>query len=532
MIKKGKFLKKTVIINRGIPASGKSSIAKEIVSVLCVNGFDAVSCSTDDFFISNGEYHFDETKLREYHLKNQDRFYQALKNGCELVICDNTNLEPWEAKPYYNMAKEFEYKVILMDFKTRKLEDHIAAQTNYDYKHNIPKEIVQSMYERYDKYEELTKKSSYPTYRLPKREYNEDTQQVEIVDEPSELFYYDELIKIASDDYEKVKAIVGNMILKKMRDYDFNEIQLIPHRYKLIIQEFEKRADKTLTAYDLKPLLNKSIKQIERYVEDLQNEFHNIISLKSGKKNAFKLVDSFDVFLEAFKQFNQFDELIYLAQKSNPKLFKKLEYQTVTEDDIYLFKNSIFEQVENIQIFNILKQAIADHEYRNIQFKDQETFMTIKPIKLVFTDNNWYLAYVDESDHLQLGRVNFIDKLVYSKDKITYQKTTVEKHLKNLIYNLQNANTRFDTEKQIATLKASPSIAKYFDKNMKKFLSSQKFLRKEDDGSVVFTVEYTHDLEILPFVQKWLPDLIIIEPKELQEIYKQKLQITLTHYSL
>ena len=520
-------MKKTVIINRGIPASGKSSIAKEIASVLCENGYDAVPCSTDDFFISNGEYHFDATKLREYHLKNQDRFYQALKNGCELVICDNTNLEPWEAKPYYNMAKEFEYKVILMDFKARKLEDHIAAQTHYDYKHNIPKEIVQSMYERYEKYEELTKKSSYPTYRLPKRNYNENTKQVEILDEPSDLFYYDELITIVPNDYEKVKEIIGGMILKKMRDYDFNEIQLIPHRYKLIMQEFEKRADKTLTAYDLQALLDKSIKQIERYVEDLQNEFHNIITLKSGKKKAFKLVDSFDAFLEAFKQFDQFDELIYLAQKSNPKLFKKLEYQTIKEDNIYLFKNSIFEEVEDTQTFNILKQAIIDHEYRDIQFKDQETFMTIKPIKLVFTDNNWYLAYVDESDLLLLGRVNFIDKIVYSRDKITYQKSTVEKHLKNLIHNLQNANTRFDREKQTATLKASPSIAKYFDKNMKKFLSSQKFLRKEDDGSIIFTVEYTHDLEILPFVQKWLPDLIVLEPEDLRDRYKEKLEQTL-----
>jgi predicted DNA-binding transcriptional regulator YafY len=31
----------------------------------------------------------------------------------------------------------------------------------------------------------------------------------------------------------------------------------------------------TLTAYELKELLGKSPKQIERYMETLQNEFHN-----------------------------------------------------------------------------------------------------------------------------------------------------------------------------------------------------------------------------------------------------------------
>ena len=59
---------------------------------------------------------------------------------------------------------------------------------------------------------------------------------------------------------------------------------------------------------------------------------------------------------------------------------------------------------------------------------------------------------------------------------------------------------------------------------MKKFLKTQKFIKKEDDGSIVFSVEYTQELEILPFVQKWLPDMVILEPKELKETYVKKLQ--------
>jgi predicted DNA-binding transcriptional regulator YafY len=84
--------------------------------------------------------------------------------------------------------------------------------------------------------------------------------------------------------------------------------------------------------------------------------------------------------------------------------------------------------------------------------------------------------------------------------------------------------TRFDKEQQIATIKATSQVAKYFEKDMKKFLPSQEFREKLDDGSVIFTVSYTQSLEILPFVQKWLPDLIILEPRELKEQYRKKIQ--------
>jgi hypothetical protein len=59
---------------------------------------------------------------------------------------------------------------------------------------------------------------------------------------------------------------------------------------------------------------------------------------------------------------------------------------------------------------------------------------------------------------------------------------------------------------------------------MKKFMSSQKFFEKVDD-EVVFTLEYTQELEILPFIKRWLPDLIILEPKELKDRLDEDLRI-------
>jgi len=524
-------MKKTVIINRGIPASGKSTFAKNIVKTLNEKGLSAIRCSTDDFFMVNNEYKFDSTKLRKYHILNQQKFENALEDNLYLVICDNTNIEPWEANIYYQLAKKYKYEVILMNFEPRDLISHLKAQSNDDYKHNIPKEILENMYNRYNLFDELTQKSSYPTSKHLKKYYNEVTQQIEVKDEYSEAFYYDDLIKISSEDFNKLQENIGNLILNKIREYSIDDIKLIPIEYKIIMQEISKRTSKSITAYELADILGKSTKQIERYFKNLMFEFHNIIEIKQGKRKAYKLIDNFDIFIEAFKNKDEFDELFYLAQESNPKLFKKLEFQfNKTKDDIFLFKNTIFESVKNQDIFNSLKKAVKFNEYRKIKLNNDD-FIDVKCIKLVFVDNNWYLAYVDSDNILKLARISFIKEVKYT-NKSTFQKVTVKRHLEILESKLQNSMTLFDQSEKTATIKATPNVAKYFKKGMKKFLSSQEFQKELEDKSVIFTLKYTQEIEIMPFIQKWLPDLIVLEPKELKEHYVKKLQEAIENNSI
>ena len=195
-----------------------------------------------------------------------------------------------------------------------------------------------------------------------------------------------------------------------------------------------------------------------------------------------------------------------------------------------MFKNPIFERVDIEDIFNNLKTAIRSKEYRKIKLQYEDSNFEVKPIRLVFVDNNWYLAYVDSDDTLQLVRVSFIESLRYAT-KNSYQKSSITKHLQNLNRNLQNSMTLFDKEQKTATIKATPFIAKYFKEDMKRFFPSQKFKQELEDGSVIFEINYTQELEIMPFIQKWLPDLVILEPQELKEHYKEKLQQTLKNLS-
>jgi predicted DNA-binding transcriptional regulator YafY len=300
-------------------------------------------------------------------------------------------------------------------------------------------------------------------------------------------------------------------------------------KYIKLIETFNARLDHSITSYDkeLQDEIGISQKQLDRLLEELSNSFENIVIEKQGRKKVYKMIKPIDIFIEAFEKSQELGWFFTMAHEADPEIFKELEQYTNTQKHIYKFFNTPFEDISTFEgklIFQRLKNAVELHEYRDIKFLgNPKVQKNLKCIKLLFMDNNWYIAYVNEEDKLQLGRIAFIEDVNYSKSKQSFQPSSVEKHLDFIDNDLQNSLTLYGAEKKTAILKASPAIAKYFKKGMKKFLKTQKFIKEEDDGSVIFSVVYTQELEILPFVQKWLPDLVIVEPKELQEAYIQKL---------
>ena len=300
-------------------------------------------------------------------------------------------------------------------------------------------------------------------------------------------------------------------------------------KYKIIFEEFHSRGE--LDSYDerLRELLGgMSQKQIDRKLKEFESEFDNIILEKKGKKNIYRLMKPIDVFKTSFDNSTDIGWFLHMAHDGDPELFAGLEELTRKDRDMYLFRNTPFEDtntIESSQNFQRLKRNIEAREYTKIKYLYDDTeYDNLKPIKLVFVDNNWYIATVDSENILRFGRISFIERVDYGSKTAQFQPTSVAKQREFLTSRLQNSMTLFDREPQIATIKATSAIARYFKPNMKKFLSSQKFVEELDDGSVIFTVQYTQELEILPFVQKWLPDLIILEPRELREAYIEKLQ--------
>ncbi|XP_051783153.1 NEDD4-binding protein 2-like 1 isoform X1 [Erpetoichthys calabaricus] len=89
-----------LFILRGLPGSGKSTLARQIR-----NEFGSAEIfSTDDFFRDeSGRYHFKARELREAHEWNKERAKEAMEEGLNPIIIDNTNIHAWEMKPYVRM---------------------------------------------------------------------------------------------------------------------------------------------------------------------------------------------------------------------------------------------------------------------------------------------------------------------------------------------------------------------------------------------------------------------------------------------
>lgn len=306
-------------------------------------------------------------------------------------------------------------------------------------------------------------------------------------------------------------------------------------KYYFILKEFDKRQDKTLSGYDevLQEELSLSPKQIIRLIREISYEHESIVKLEGSKRESYKLIKPLDVVIETFDKSQEIGWLFNMAHDADPEIFKELEEFTKKDKHIYMFKNTPFEDINTIeskQSFQRLKRIIEARDYAKLKFiGDNEAHDNLKCLKLVFIDNNWYVAFVDSEERLRFGRINFIERVDYGAKSESFQPSTVAKQMK-FLESVQNSMTLYSEEKKTAIIKATSFVAKYFQDGMKIFLSSQKFKERLDDGSVIFTLEYTQELEILPFIQKWLPDLIILEPQELKNAYVKKLNNSISNH--
>ena len=311
------------------------------------------------------------------------------------------------------------------------------------------------------------------------------------------------------------------------------------HLYKLMEIFLDK---KEISAYDKDVrarLGNCSSKTLERYLQNLEELYDHIITIKKGKKNVWKIVKVSDI-VESFIN-NSYDlyYLFELTKEFDPEIFKELEKSTLkklaTNESVFVFKNYIMEELSSDKakdIFKDLKEAVRNREYRDIyyHYDGDIVYEDAKPIKLVFMDNNWYIAIVTKAKEFKFLRLSFITDVQKRASQGRFQSVDIEKYIE-FIKKAQNSMTLFNKKPQIAKIRASKSVAKYFKEGMKRHLPSQKFIKELDNGEVIFSVEYTQELEVLPFIQKWLPDLTIESPKELQEALVKKLQNALKNYN-
>jgi predicted kinase len=128
---------KKLFLVRGIPGSGKSTFAKEL---------DGIHFETDNYFMVDGEYNFDSSKLKEAHQWCQNEVNNAmiLNHTAKIndrIVVSNTFTQEWEMKPYFEMAKEWGYTVFSIIVENR----HGGVN-----EHGVPEDKLKMMKNRFE----------------------------------------------------------------------------------------------------------------------------------------------------------------------------------------------------------------------------------------------------------------------------------------------------------------------------------------------------------------------------------------------
>jgi tRNA uridine 5-carbamoylmethylation protein Kti12 len=122
-----------LILVRGIPGSGKSTIARQLDDAM----EDSLHIEADMYFMKDGVYQFDATKLHAAHTWCQNMTDTALARG-NSVIVSNTFTTVKELRPYFDIAKKFGIVPTV-----------IVAQNQFQNEHNVPEETLKRMRDRF-----------------------------------------------------------------------------------------------------------------------------------------------------------------------------------------------------------------------------------------------------------------------------------------------------------------------------------------------------------------------------------------------
>lgn len=122
---------KELFLLRGLPGAGKSTLAKSL---------SGIHLEADQYFMEDGEYKFDASKLKEAHAKCQNAV-RVWMGSQDRIIVSNTFTQAWEMQPYYDLAEKYGYRVYSLVVENR----HGGVN-----QHGVPEEKVEQMKNRFE----------------------------------------------------------------------------------------------------------------------------------------------------------------------------------------------------------------------------------------------------------------------------------------------------------------------------------------------------------------------------------------------
>ena len=128
-------MNRDLILRRGVFGSGKTTFGEL---------FGAAVLSADEYFMNNGKYEFNATKLPQAHKWCQDAVKLRMEASPETrskIVVANTFTTEWEMKPYFDMAKKNNYRIFTIIVENR------HGGTNV---HDVPTATLEKQKARFD----------------------------------------------------------------------------------------------------------------------------------------------------------------------------------------------------------------------------------------------------------------------------------------------------------------------------------------------------------------------------------------------
>lgn len=268
---------------------------------------------------------------------------------------------------------------------------------------------------------------------------------------------------------------------------------------------------------------------------ELAEEFN--VSTKTIQRDFVKLVALYPIYKDGRKWYLQndfqFDEKLSIEDDITLKLLSNVSksfdksfsqradklLQRVNEN----INSPIYTKIELEDISNKLSEIkeieTAINNSHTIIFtylRDDNYFdVELEPYKIVNFESFWYL----------IGKNNDVLKKYYLQNifdiEILDQNYRVSKKALKSIENALNIWFREDENISIKLL-IDKSIVKYF---LRKTISpTQRLVEFDEDENMIISLDISNENEIIPVVKYWLPNIKVLEPKELNDKIKKEIE--------
>ncbi|MDA3052856.1 WYL domain-containing protein [Campylobacter sp. JMF_01 NE2] len=273
---------------------------------------------------------------------------------------------------------------------------------------------------------------------------------------------------------------------------------------------------------NVKEYLGKDERTIARYIKAINDV------VGEGRKICRK---EGECYVAKTKKLLEFDPAIFTAlalicnmldDKQRKFIFKNIDEKILTAiksemnelQKNYKFLSKPFEKV-SLKTLEELKFPLEESRRISLDYLGEK--FTFKPYKIVFIDENFYLAGLDESDKFKMLRISNIKNIQlknkFNKDDKSSVISFIDRHMQTSWTDF----TKFEMGEFIdIKLCVNSSVARYFT-DKKPFLKSQKIECECENGDKIVSYRVTQFMEIKPFIKKWLPSIEVIEPVQLRD---------------